>query len=241
MRLKDLQKNWDTFGRIDPLWSILADPLKKGNKWKLYEFFKTGEKAVSSIMDYIKSIKIDLNKEKALDFGCGIGRLTQALANYFDQVYGIDIAPSMIRLANKYNKYRNICQYLLNERADLALFSADTFDFIYSVLTLQHMEPKLRILKPNGLIVFQLLSEPNPKNSLQRLKYFIKSKLPKSFLEFLLTCKSVVFNQPTVECYGLKTDTVFSLIEKQRGKTIVIIESPTPATDYLSFKYFVTK
>lgn len=35
MDLKDLQKNWDTFGMVDPLFAILTDPQKKGNKWDI--------------------------------------------------------------------------------------------------------------------------------------------------------------------------------------------------------------
>ena len=38
-------------------------------------------------------------RRSALDFGCGIGRLSQALAEHFDQVYGVDISPKMIELA----------------------------------------------------------------------------------------------------------------------------------------------
>jgi len=40
LSLKDLQENWDKFGKIDPLWSILTDPHKKGNKWQIDEFLK---------------------------------------------------------------------------------------------------------------------------------------------------------------------------------------------------------
>jgi hypothetical protein len=33
--LAALQRNWDTFGRLDPLWAILTDPRHKGNRWDL--------------------------------------------------------------------------------------------------------------------------------------------------------------------------------------------------------------
>lgn len=56
--------------------------------------------------------------KKALDFGCGMGRLTQALTKYFEEVYGIDIAPSMIKLTEKYNRYDNKCKFFLNTTDD---------------------------------------------------------------------------------------------------------------------------
>ena len=37
----------------------------------------------------------------ALDFGCGVWRLTQPLADHFKEVCGIDISPNFIELANK--------------------------------------------------------------------------------------------------------------------------------------------
>ena len=39
MDLKQLQKNWDEFGKTDPLWAILTSPDRKGGKWDPEEFF----------------------------------------------------------------------------------------------------------------------------------------------------------------------------------------------------------
>ncbi len=168
MNLKNLQKNWNEFGKTDPLWAILTGSDKKGKKWKTEEFFKTGVREVDSVMKYAESLSISISHRRALDFGCGVGRLTQALTNYFDEVYGVDIAPSMIKLANKYNKYEKRCHYFLNEVNDLKLFEDNSFDFIYSNIVLQHMEPEysknyikefLRILTPEGIAIFQIPSE----------------------------------------------------------------------------------
>ena len=81
MNIKELKKHWNRFGETDPLWAILTQPDKKGNRWKLDEFFRTGEGEVATIMDYVRSLGINLRRSRALDFGCGVGRLTQALAN----------------------------------------------------------------------------------------------------------------------------------------------------------------
>ncbi len=74
-----LQNTWDGFGKIDPLWAILTQPDKRNNKWDINEFFKTGEEEITQVMEYINSLHISLSRNKALDFGCGVGRLTQAL------------------------------------------------------------------------------------------------------------------------------------------------------------------
>ena len=106
MKLEELQENWDQFGKTDPLWAILTHPAKRFRKWGQDEFFRTGKEEIEGVMNKINLLKINFSKNKALDFGCGVGRLSQALCAYFNEVQGVDIAPSMIELANKYNKHK---------------------------------------------------------------------------------------------------------------------------------------
>ena len=109
---------------------ILTVPDKKGKKWQLDEFFESGVKEIDAVMHYIASLGRTIPRKRSLDFGCGVGRLTQALARHFNQACGVDIAPSMLALARKYNRHGNKCTYYLNEAADLTLFADNSFDFI---------------------------------------------------------------------------------------------------------------
>ena len=104
-----------------------------------------------------------------MDFGCGVGRLSQALAVHFDRVVGIDIAASMIQTAAQLNGIPGRCEYMHNVRADLAALGDESVDFIYSNITLQHMVPSLagsyireffRIARPGAHVIFQLPSRP---------------------------------------------------------------------------------
>ena len=52
MNLKDLQKNWNKFGQQDPLYAILLEEDKKGNKWKPEQFFERGRQEIDYIIDY---------------------------------------------------------------------------------------------------------------------------------------------------------------------------------------------
>lgn len=159
MELSDVKRTWDTFAKRDPLWDILTDPDKRGGRWDEDEFFATGEREVAEVLAHIASLGLELGKEMALDFGCGVGRLTQAMAGHFHQCYGVDISPTMIELANRYNRFGDRARYILNERDDLSCLDNLSFDFIYSSITLQHMQPRyslnyikefLRLLKPEG-------------------------------------------------------------------------------------------
>ena len=163
--IKNLQKNWEGFAKIDPLWAICTHPGKIKNKWSKEDFFLTGKIEVETVWKHIKSLGTPVDTKRALDFGCGVGRLTQAFAKHFTSCYGVDISPTMIELANKYNRYPKKCQYLVNDSPDLSLFKDNYFSFIYSSIVFQHMQPRyakqylkefVRILKPGGLMVFQI-------------------------------------------------------------------------------------
>jgi ubiquinone/menaquinone biosynthesis C-methylase UbiE len=168
MPIEHLRRTWEGLGRDDPLWAILSDPTKRNNRWNRREFFRTGQTEVAQVVQSLASRGLDVGLGRCLDFGCGVGRLTQALADYFGSVEGVDIAESMVTLANKYNRHGPRCHYTVNLREDLSLFDSDSFDFVYSNIVLQHMEPSLgeqyireflRVLKPNGVAVFQVPSE----------------------------------------------------------------------------------
>ena len=166
MDLQSIQDNWDRFGKRDPFWAILSDP---GKRWTKGEFFLTGRLEIAGVIDYLHSLGLDPKRGRALDFGCGVGRATQALCESFSECHGVDIAPSMIDLANKYNRFGK-CRYHLNNSSDLGLFEANFFDFVYSNLVLQHMSPEyssryikefVRVLNHGGILLFQLPSGPS--------------------------------------------------------------------------------
>jgi ubiquinone/menaquinone biosynthesis C-methylase UbiE len=165
--LKNLKQNWDSLGREDPMWAILSDPAQRGNKWDDHAFFETGRVHVAEAMERMKAMSVEPHSERALDFGCGLGRLSQALAGYFDKVDGVDIAPSMIEGAREFNRFGDRVAYHLNDNDDLRIFAENSFDFVMSLIVLQHMPNRyktsylkefLRVLKPGGVVMFTVPS-----------------------------------------------------------------------------------
>ncbi|HTB22352.1 MAG TPA: class I SAM-dependent methyltransferase [bacterium] len=164
MKLEGLQKNWDAMGKLDPLYGVLSHEGKRGRVWDKDDFFRTGTVEIDAVLAQARGLG-PLRLGQALDFGCAVGRLSQALARHFKQVVGVDIAPSMLAEARRLNRFKGRCRYLLNARPDLGLFKDSSFDLVYSVLVLQHMHPDyssryipefLRVLRPGGLAVFQI-------------------------------------------------------------------------------------
>ena len=84
MRLEKQKGDWEALGRLDPLWAIYSDPKRQHGKWDLEEFFRSGQDDVSALMEEAERIGRPSERVSALDFGCGVGRLTRALAKHFN-------------------------------------------------------------------------------------------------------------------------------------------------------------
>jgi ubiquinone/menaquinone biosynthesis C-methylase UbiE len=162
------KQEWEELASVDPLWAILTGPEYRGGRWELSEFFDTGEAEISQVLRLADDLGEPVRRERALDFGCGVGRLSRALSMRFRECVGLDISEGMVKLAEELNEDRPNCRFVVNAAPDLEQFDSGSFDLVYSALVLQHMPSEemveayvgefLRVLRPGGLAIFQMLS-----------------------------------------------------------------------------------
>jgi ubiquinone/menaquinone biosynthesis C-methylase UbiE len=228
--------------------------------WDVEAFFATGVTEIRSLMEDIARLGVTVGSGRALDFGCGVGRLSQGLAAYFDEVCGVDIAPSMIEQARSYNAHGERCRYYLNQSGDLGQFADASFDLIYSNITLQHIEPRyskeylrefLRVLAPQGLLVFQLPSELICRNRLKRavravvpeasLQLYRRMKfLPADLLRSLRSGRAAA--PPRMEMYGIERGELVRYLESCGARVVACHpdHSATAHSMWTNYRYFVT-
>lgn len=158
--LAQLQAGWDNAARTDPYYWILTEPDHDENRWTREAFYARGEEEIDELFASLAQLGAMPHFGKALDFGCGVGRCTYALAKSFEHVFGVDISREMLALARE--RRPDNCTFYLNGSKYLP-FEDDRFDFVYSNLVLQHMKPELsecyvrelqRVCK--GILVFGL-------------------------------------------------------------------------------------
>jgi SAM-dependent methyltransferase len=161
--LARVRAQWETLAEEDPLWAVLTDPDKEHGRWDRDDFFRTGEREIATVLARVSDVghRPDFTGE-ALDFGCGVGRLTAALSNRFSQAHGVDLSAEMVAQA------RSLTHgpiYHHNTSADLRLFEDGRIAFVYSSITLQHCPVAaakayigefVRVLAPGGICVMQI-------------------------------------------------------------------------------------
>src|SRR5215210_1486107 len=128
---------WERYGKFDPYFGVCTqDKYRTENlgESELEEFFRSGEEFINLLLSTTRErLDSSFQPTRALDFGCGVGRLTIPLAKMVAHVVGVDISDGMI------NEARNNC--LRNDvLAKVELVKSDdrltkvrgTFDFVVS-------------------------------------------------------------------------------------------------------------
>jgi SAM-dependent methyltransferase len=166
MKVAAQRQDWDDMSELDPLWAVLSAEDKRGRGWSLDEFMGSGHTEIAALMERALVLGRPRERGSALDFGCGAGRVTRALADYFQTSVGVDISPKMIEYARQLHLDIQGCKFIASAERDLSFFGADQFDLVYSRLVLQHIpsprgilryvEDFVRVLAPGGLLAFQV-------------------------------------------------------------------------------------
>ena len=239
--------NWDALAELDPLWAILSDPKKKFGRWDRAEFFTAGDQEAERVLAMCRSHGISVSYGKLLDFGCGVGRMTRAFSRHFESCVGIDISEKMIALARQFNSGHPCCEFIASD-AGVLPFVEKSFDFVFTVLVLQHLASRsmileyiaefIRVAKDNATIVFQLPNEVPLRRRIQlrrRLWPWLESLgIPPSSLFNKLGLAPILMN-------GVSRQEIERFVPVQGGR-VQAVERYDPAEgNYHSYYYFVTK
>jgi 2-polyprenyl-3-methyl-5-hydroxy-6-metoxy-1,4-benzoquinol methylase len=246
--LRSLAEHWDELSRRDARWAILSDPTRTNERWGDDEFWATGVADVSRVLAELKGLSVDVRfAGRALDFGCGVGRLSRALAEHFATVTGVDVSPVMIDRARAENAQRkNVDFHALESLAWLE--QRPPIDFVYSLMTLQHVprglsEPTLTALActlaPRGVLWVQVPERPVRRVSRVRLKTFVRRAA------FRLPLARAAWKQwrggLPLEMYGLSREAVRQAL--MRGGASLVHEASDSAAgdDWLSRHYIAQR
>jgi SAM-dependent methyltransferase len=169
--IEDVSRTWTRLGREDPMWAVLTDREKAGGGWSPAEFLATGAAEITTLLARLAELGAEPERGRAVDFGCGAGRLSHGLAAAgFAEVIGLDISPTMLEKAREIVDDA-ACDFRLATGPELDVVEPGSADLVYTCRVLQHTPTALaheyirafyRVVRPGGLVVFQLPTAPAP-------------------------------------------------------------------------------
>jgi len=136
-------------------------------------FLATASDVLRTLETELKRFPKNANRRawRALEIGCGPGRLMKPMSRNFGEIHGVDVSDEMIRMARE--RLRDIphAHVHATNGASLAQFADESFDFVYSYAVFQHipsrdvvleyMDETRRVLKPGGIFRAQFNGLPH--------------------------------------------------------------------------------
>jgi ubiquinone/menaquinone biosynthesis C-methylase UbiE len=161
-----MRSDWNQRAREDPHYYVAFG----GRDQDEESFLTTAADVLRYLEGEFRRLPPDPSR-RALEIGCGPGRLMKPLSRHFAEIHGVDVSDEMIRLARE--RLRDIphAHAHATNGASLAQFADQSFDFVYSYAVFQHIPSRdvvleymneiRRVLKPAGIFRGQFNGLPH--------------------------------------------------------------------------------
>jgi len=176
------KNRWEEFAQQDAEFYILTNVDDESAGDRLERFYASGQESVDHLLGVVGDAL--QSHGRALEIGCGMGRISFPMSKHFEQLVGVDIAPTMIEKlkANAASMgFENVEGALAGDAWD----APQSLDFAYSWLVFQHIEDWDVIagyierlgeaIRPGGIACLQF--DTRPENLAYRIRPFVPSAL----------------------------------------------------------------
>jgi SAM-dependent methyltransferase len=182
-------------------------------------FDATGEEIVHGLKWEMRRLpEGNPRARRALEIGCGPGRLLKPMSAFFGEIHGVDISDQMVERAR--GRLRSIPHAHVHValRSNLEMFADESFDFVYSYAVFQHipsrevvmgyLQEARRVLKTGGLLRCQLNGLPETA-----ARYDTWSGVRISANDLEQFCRASDFQMLALE--GVSTQYMWTTLRKQ--------------------------
>lgn len=136
------------------------------------DFYATATEVLAGLEWEMKHLgsTADPRTRRALEIGCGPGRLVKPMSRHFGEIHGVDVSDRMIALARERLREIPWAHVHATDGSSLAQFASESFDFIYSYAVFQHIPSRdvvlqycreaHRVMKPGAILRAQFNGLP---------------------------------------------------------------------------------
>ena len=243
MSFEQVRADWTRLGEADPLWAVHVAPDKRGGRWDVDEFLELGRQDVARSRADLERLGLPTRWARVLDFGCGAGRLSQALVEHADEVVGLDVSAPMLETARGLDRSGGRVRFVLSEDSDLRAFPDGSVDLVYTERVLQHLpRPVLehslgefvRVLRPGGVAVLHCPTRPmwTARGVVWRLAPF----------PVVAWAQRRLLGYPApMRMTGLTEERVRTLVTAAGGELVAALPMDEPETHWRARRYVVRK
>jgi len=148
-RMRDEMRNdWNARAREDAGYYVAFGRRDQDDA----EFYATATEMVGSLESELRRVPLSKRGSwRALEIGCGPGRLMRPMSRHFVEIDGVDVSDEMIALAKQRLSDIPNAHPHHNDGASLSRFPDETFEFVYSYAVFQHI--------PSREVIIQYLRE----------------------------------------------------------------------------------
>jgi SAM-dependent methyltransferase len=186
----DSDRDWELLGQTDPYFAVLTAPQYRGDLSAAdrAEFFRSGEAHVAQVLSIIRS-RLDpgFTPARALDFGCGVGRVLIPLVARCREVTGVDVSAAMLAEARRNCDAAGALHVKLLPSDDALSAVEGEFDLVHSFIVLQHVPVRrgehivrelAARLAHGGVGVFHITYARAVTPPIHRLLYWARTRVP---------------------------------------------------------------
>jgi len=215
------KKDWQKLGDNDPFFGVLSAEENKSESFDdaaRSKFYDSGKAHIQTVLQIAKDQFGFVPQGRALDFGCGVGRLTLPLAAKFNETVGVDISDGMLKTARETADMQNVDNVVFQNSENSTGLPEAHFDFIHTYIVLQHMLKEegeqvisqlIRCLKPGGVGAIHFTFDHIRGARFHKTREFVKRHSLARALGNLLTNKR--WNRPVMLMSRYDLPSVFRL------------------------------
>jgi SAM-dependent methyltransferase len=173
--IERMREDWDRWAREDAYYYAAFGRRNQDER----EFFAGAAEVLHTLTrEFVRLPEAPAQSRRALEIGCGPGRLMLPMSAHFGEIHGVDISERMVAKAREGLRGAPHAQVHVTPGDGLGMFGDESFDFIYSYLVFQHIpDPAIvlnylrearRTLKTGGVLCCQLRGAPPLRTEIER-------------------------------------------------------------------------
>lgn len=141
---KDL---WESVGTSEAYYAVATfDRYRAGNldAGLREEFFESGRSHIDEMWPVFEELHGgDFRPARAVDYGCGVGRVLIPLAGRSETAVGIDISETMLAECRRNLETAGADNFELIEASEFLDSEPSEFDLVHSYIVIQHVNPEI--------------------------------------------------------------------------------------------------